>query len=423
MSAELIMDALNLLTDDILQETDALRQRKEKRRGARLRWTVAACFAILFCAGAALVYQTGRARKEGPDSDVSAKEDLPMLTIFENMAEGMGFEGYMAFDISELVNENPWREDMELDRLPVYENPLELDENFIAQDADPEEMRAFLLEIAGRAGLDADTLSVTDDVPSESLRRRIIEKFQATGEDVPEGYFHPTRLRAEAEGMAIEVDQVMTAQISFEPAILLPEQYRCAFYASYEEKAAAADYLRTEFADIINLQNPQTEVYGGDYDIYLHQRYKIAFFDSADSDAERIVNYNFYRTVFYCDEGKLDLIRIFHPDLSRKLGDYPVISAGEAKELLLDGNYITSVPYAMPGAEYVKRTELVYRAGEQEKYFLPYYRFYVELPEEAEAGLSDGLKTYGAYYVPAVRGEYISNMPVGVGRNFLRGGF
>lgn len=411
MRAEPIMDALNLLKDDFLQETDALRQGKEKRRGARLRWSaVAACFAMLFCAGAALAYQTGRAREEGPNGDVPAREDLPMLTIFEDTGEGMGYEGYMAFDISELVNENPWREDMGLDRLPVYENPLDLDENFIAPEADPEEMRAFLLEIAGRAGLDADTLSVTDDAPDESLRQWITEKFQASGDSVPEGYFHPTRLRAEAEGIAIEVDQVMTAQIYFEPAISLPEQYHFVFYASYEEKAAAADYLRTEFADIINLRNPQTEVYGGDYDIYLQQMYQIAFFDAEGSDVERIVNYNFNRTVFYCDaDGKLDMIRIFHPDLSRKLGDYPIISTGEAEKLLLGGNYITSVPYAMPGAEYVKKTELVYRTGEQEKCYLPYYRFYVELPEEES---KSGLKTYGVYYVPAVRGEYISNMPV-----------
>lgn len=39
---------------------------------------------------------------------------------------------------------------------------------------------------------------------------------------------------------------------------------------------------------------------------------------------------------------------------------------------------------------------------------MPYYRFYVELPEEE----SDGMKTYGAYYVPAVEEKYISNMPL-----------
>lgn len=39
---------------------------------------------------------------------------------------------------------------------------------------------------------------------------------------------------------------------------------------------------------------------------------------------------------------------------------------------------------------------------------MPYYRFYVELPEEKRAGLNN----YGAYYVPAVEKEYLTNMPV-----------
>ena len=46
---------------------------------------------------------------------------------------------------------------------------------------------------------------------------------------------------------------------------------------------------------------------------------------------------------------------------------------------------------------------------------MPYYKFYVELPEEKEVTDSKGdieMKTYGAYYVPAVESRYISNMPV-----------
>ncbi len=91
------------------------------------------------------------------------------------------------------------------------------------------------------------------------------------------------------------------------------------------------------------------------------------------------------------------------------MGDYPIISAEEAKKLLLNKNYITTVPNEFPGESYIAKTELVYRTGAHEKYFMPYYRFYVELPAAEREG---GMKTYGAYYVPAVLGSYISNMPV-----------
>lgn len=40
---------------------------------------------------------------------------------------------------------------------------------------------------------------------------------------------------------------------------------------------------------------------------------------------------------------------------------------------------------------------------------MPYYRFLVELPQEAR---ENGLKSYGAYYVLAVEEEYLTGLPV-----------
>ena len=86
-----------------------------------------------------------------------------------------------------------------------------------------------------------------------------------------------------------------------------------------------------------------------------------------------------------------------------------MVSMEEAYERLLNGNYITSVPYAITDAELICKGELVYRNSKTEETFLPYYRFYVELPEmRRENGLTD----YGAYYVPAIRSEYLKNMPL-----------
>lgn len=114
-------------------------------------------------------------------------------------------------------------------------------------------------------------------------------------------------------------------------------------------------------------------------------------------------------TTFHCDdEGKLFIARVYQPDLSEKVGDYPIINWQQARELLLNGSYLTTVPYEISGPEYVKKVELIYRTGSHEQYFMPYYRFYVELLEEE---MENGRKTYGAYYVPAVDRSYISNMP------------
>lgn len=91
------------------------------------------------------------------------------------------------------------------------------------------------------------------------------------------------------------------------------------------------------------------------------------------------------------------------------MGDYPIISTDEAYELLLEGHSITSVPYAITDTELIGKVELVYRSSNTEKTFLPYYRFYIELPEMRR---EDGLTDYGAYYVPAIQEEYIRNIPL-----------
>ena len=56
-----------------------------------------------------------------------------------------------------------------------------------------------------------------------------------------------------------------------------------------------------------------------------------------------------------------------------------------------------------------------YRTGSREQLLLPYYRFYVRLPD-TDMEYADGLQLYGAYYVPAIADAYLENMPVYDGR-------
>ena len=67
----------------------------------------------------------------------------------------------------------------------------------------------------------------------------------------------------------------------------------------------------------------------------------------------------------------------------------------------------------LPGEGYIAKAELIYRVGALEEMLIPYYRFYVLLPDMDR---DNGLHCYGAYYVPAVAEEYIANMPVYDGR-------
>ncbi len=379
------------LVDAAFVEAADMELKRQKFAWTRLG-AVAACLVLMFFAVSNFMLQT----------------KLPLLSISVSN-NGMGFEGYGAYDISELVNANPWSEDLELTTLPVFKNPITYDEFHIASGADIEKMRSILLEVAGRLGLDADMLTVTDDTPDEETKQKMAEGFKMATrlETLPDGYFDPTMLMTEAEGMKLEVDQFLTVTIRFDPSVPLPEEYSFANGTTY---ADVAEYLKTAYQDLISFDEPKLNLSGGDRNIYGHQSFSIEFFEGDKHKTEQIVNYHFNRVTFsFDDEGKLFIARVYCPDLTEKVGDYPIITVEEASELLANGNYITTVPYELPGMDYVKKVELVYRNDRESEYFMPYYRFYVELPDME---LDNGMKTYGAYYVPAVSGEYIENMPL-----------
>ena len=322
MNTKRFSEAMSEVEDKYYVE--AANYQPKHQKSSWVKWgAMAACLAIMVYAGTKLI---------PPDTSNNAL-DLPMLTVSENTSQAMGFEGYMAYDISELVSANPWREDAAITTLPVFNNPITYNEQMIASGADFNKMREHLLDVVGRLGLDIDTQTVTDDVPDEETRRKVSEKLQSVDGTVPDGYFDPTKLMIETKGLKIEVNQAMTVKISFDPAVSLPSEYNFTHYSSYKDISDVAEYLKTEYKGLIGIDNPQINIYGGDYNIYSQQGYSIEFFDANGSNTQQIVNYNFNRVAFYCDdEGKLFLARIYQPDLTEAVGDYPIITWEEASE-------------------------------------------------------------------------------------------
>jgi hypothetical protein len=413
MKPEELLERIGEIKDDYIAE--AAPESKSRRSSPFARWgTLAACLALS-------IFILNRIMPPKSIDPSPGTDNLPMLTITEGMNEGMGFEGYSAFDISEIVSDNPWSPSSSISTLPVYKNPLRYDKYSQVIGTDPEKMKGLLMSVAERLGMDADSTEITNYVADEYARAAIIEKYKKAGSPVPEDYFNPSSVILDKNGIRIEVDQQLTAKITFSPEIGLPDAYSFTHFATYEKKAEAAEYLKAEFKDLIGMDNAQINVYGGDYavfsgeDIEVYgkdhaQHYYIEFYEGTGEIVSEIINFNFNRVAFYPDdEGKLFLARVFQPDLSLLAGNYPIITAEEAKELLNEGHYLTTVPEKKPGLEYVAKVELIYRAYGTEQYYIPYYRFYVELPDMER---ENGLKTYVAYYVPAVEGKYITNMPI-----------
>lgn len=370
----------------------------KKRKSVYIKWIgLAACFAIVVSVVA--LYNA---------NETNIDPNLPILTLNNDLGGSMGFEGYLAYDIEDLVNANPWSENISLTHLPVINNKLTYNNNPATQNPDYTFMETLLKDTARSLGMEVDSLPITNDIPDAETQKEITDKF---GGEVPEGYFNIGRLFIENENYKVEINTSYTTTVDFKTPAKIPSEYNLAYNATYDEIYEVAEYLKEEYAEFIGMENPIINISGGDFNIYAEQSYSISFFESDSDIAQSILNYHFNGVTFACnDNGELFIARRYYTDLSDIVGEYPIINVEEATSLLENGNYITTVPQEFLGIEYIRKVELVYRNNSTEKIFMPYYRFYVELPEYKHE--DTGLNDYGAYYVPAIEGQYIKNMPM-----------
>lgn len=315
---------------------------------------------------------------------------LPKLQISYNDNGGMGFSGYHAYDISELVNNNPWTEDCELTHLPVFRNRHPVDGAGTLLEFDWNFMDAALTKVAGHMGINNIEIAHSTEKMS---------------------YYLP--VSAQAEGMEFKMYHPTDVEVFLDPAWEIPEEYRLAYYSStYEETYALAEYMLHAFPELLPMENATIDVWGGDYgsnETENWQHHHIAFYETTDDETQNILNYNFNRTRFtFNQEGNLYIYRVGETDLREIIGYYPIISADKAQNLLCRGYYGTNVPEDFRGEEYIAKRELVYRTDIMQDIYVPYYLFYVELPDEYER---NGLNCYGLYYVPAIESKYIEDFP------------
>lgn len=384
MNGNEFLDKMSLADPAYVEEAD----RPVKKRTTWRRWgAMAACLAVLLGVGFLFF------PRSSPDVPDPVPTELPTLPVSMGPSlGGYGFEGYYVRDISDLKNTSPSQIGSLPDTLPVFRNatggyPLQ---------AATEEYKAKMLtlcrSVAGRLGWDAENMTVVWDERNGGL---VPTTVTATG----------------ADGVKIEVDQFMTVTISY------PDRNRPFsenVLPTYDDAHKLAEKLLAEYRDLMNFANPQIYITGGYYNIDGEQSYDIAFVETGGTQTEELLEFFFHGAEFFCNEdGEPRIIRLRCTDLSDKVGDYPIITAQQAQAQLVAGHYITSCGWEMPGEAYIRKVELVYRTGEYDEYFMPYYRFYVELLEEAPV---EGCMHLAAYYVPAVAEEYLAPLSTWDGR-------
>ena len=384
MNGNEFLDKMSLADPAYVEEAD----QPVKKRTTWRRWgAMAACLAVLLGVGF-LVFP-----RSSPDVPDPVPTELPTLPVSMGPSlGGYGFEGYYVRDISDLKNTSPSQIGSLPDTLPVFRNAAG---GYPLQAASEEYMAKMLTlcrSVAGRLGWDAEKTAEVWEERSDGLAPTTVT---ATG----------------ADGVKIEVDQFMTVTISY------PDRNRPFsenVLPTYDDAHKLAEKLLAEYRDLMNFANPQICITGGYYNIDGEQSYDIAFVETGGTQTEELLEFFFHGAEFFCNEGGEPwLIPLRCTDLSDKVGDYPIITAQQAQAQLVAGHYITSCGWEMPGEAYIRKVELVYRTGEYDEYFMPYYRFYVELLEEAPV---EGCMHLAAYYVPAVAEEYLAPLSTWDGR-------
>lgn len=335
--------------------------------------------------------------------------ELPKISTSGFESGAMGFEGFKAYDVSELLDGNPSRENCGFTELPVF---IRSDHTDYSKDGN----------IYSIEEMDEKLKSIAAQLTDEEYVRGYANRY---------GY----DLAATAGDITLRMTSYGDIGIEFENAVDIPDEFGI-YTIKNNDKAqitSSLEYLGEKYGSIFGLSAPVPS-FSINYDIYDNPIVGYQLYDDSDDPLTALMNYSFKGLSFTGEDIQTDdtdkyanpydayeytgaLTHIGYHDYLSFLeftGMYPVIGYEQAFEELLGGNYHTTVweeAYLPEGInpEEVTFTGITYRRTSDYKYELPYYRFLIELHAErtGEYALSEGMREYGAFYVPAVSPEYL----------------
>ncbi len=367
MNGLTVLKAMNGIDDRFIAEAVP-----EKKKGkllvlAKAAAAVAACICLV--AGGVYAYKSFQ------------NSQLPLLEFEEIDFGGMGFEGSDSLTLEHSDDISPWNEQIKIDKLPVYKNLLyryEGQEKSYFSEADLLKVAQEYSELLGEEIISYEKL--TDDF-NERIVRNVIAQTQN----------HQVSVGSDG-GVSI----VFKNPEGLTDLSAVEEKYPFLF----DENDVVGKYQ--EFS-----------IHGEPLGSYYKK------YEKGETVEQSVVNYTLKKMRFtHSENGEIRSVNInTQQRFSEKLGDYPVISFDEAKEKLLDGQYVSSVDevsYISSGRveeRLIRKVDIIYYTGNNQQLFMPYYRFYIWLnllPFE-RTGLPEDYEHYGFFYVPAVPEEYFVN--------------
>ena len=409
-----------MLQDAVAAAAQPVKRRPPVRFGAGL--ATAACAALLAAAVLGAVAPVlapkggaGEMNTAGTQQDeMTSDAALPEFSLKEANGAGLGMEAVMVQSESELLPTAwPGQGEEMPDALTVYRNARPADVTG-ARTYTEEELCTLARQTAQALGLAVESVEVS---PTEEQRQATLERFEEAGllpseEDTPEAAAEkqaqleynlaPSRATAVCTGGA-----EVTAQRDGSVRVQLPQSFDAALDGSGAQAyAAAVQQLADEYGTALGMPAPQAAVPAEyPFEGTLHLTHFV--WDAAASPAQQLLFASCGRLSF--SGGESGAILYEQPQPGQALGEYPLVSESEARAMLLQGQCLAGAPYAVQSEADIAAVQLCYREGSE--VYAPWYRFWVKLPEEAQQNCAPGCTVYGAYYVPAVRGEYIAGAP------------
>ena len=167
---------------------------------------------------------------------------------------------------------------------------------------------------------------------------------------------------------------------------------------SDEDWIAKARALYGQYPQLV-FDTPQFSVIHGENTVYVYI--------SEGNPTE----YHLRSAVFWFSQnGNLEKLQYNNEKMDvEKLGDYPTITPETAKALLLNGQFNETlsggwlIDYRDITEERLAGYGFTYQSTVADRFFIPYYTFYVDLAGTDYATAS----TYAVFYVPAIEGRYV----------------
>lgn len=301
---------------------------------------------------------------------------LPTLLV-EDYAAYSDSEGYLAYDISEIYNGSPWKEEWNITTLPVFYN-VDFKNSSNAENYDNKitimkNKMKYLEKIAQNFGV-TDNYTITYGTGEGKLESKEIS-FQT--------YIYDSSIL-----------------IEFKKPIKLPFENT---QQNKEQSEKIISYFIDNYKDCLGWEEAEKALHF-DYSIEGEKHFLLYAYEKGNTLEQKLLNYYFNNIRIVTNEkNEITSAWLKKTDLSDKIGDYTIITAEQAKQLLYSGKYTSTLANTFSQNMTVVKTELVYRNTIYDSIYMPCYKFFVQLPHTE----SNGLHHYDIYYIPAVEQQYL----------------